>query len=484
MKTVQSGLAATALCIIGLARFGQAAPQPATPQGKAAPNVIPRVEMNHVPLRTCIKEIARQAGINYILDPSLTGHWRASDGKLIDEPEVTFQWPNVTAQDALKRVLKEHQLQMVENPSTTVARILPADRRVEEKPADQVPNGAQDKLPLIALEDMGLLDAITRLAGQAHIIPTLDPKISAACFDVVLEQVVSVRWENISPRQALAALFDNYGLLLEMGADRKSARICIKPETEVEAQKLATVRNPLQTSRANPSWPEENIYHQLTSEQTCLKALNRVVKNSGDFSAGILYMSCSVALRLHRLEDAGFLFYAANIRTEFDKALFPPVGKRGDNPLIALGLLQTEMGNRLSPALMSEPQLFARVAAKVKSWKPRVPSGFEPGWDYSRKTNEKQAEGVMAEARKEVVAQLSDLSRLLQDATYFAAFKIAQDYNLKAPNESGRPTKSAYDAACQTMEQIERQKQIVGFAAAIKSTIASSDAQPRQPGQR
>ena len=88
----------------------------------------------------------------------------------------------------------------------------------------------------------------------------------------------------------------------------------------------------------------------------------------------------------------------------------------------------------------------------------------------------------MAETRKEIVSQLGDLSMLLQDAGYFAAFKTAQDYNLKA--ESNRPTKAAYDSACQAMEQIEKEKRIVGFAAAIKSGIVRSDAEVSQPGQR
>ena len=486
MKTVRVRMAVTALFVIGVVTSGWPAPPSGNSREKAPPDEIPRVEMSHVPLREAIRNLARQAELNYILDPALSGPWRGRDGKLVDEPELTFQWRNLTALDALRKVLKDHHLEMVENPVTSVTRIVPAGKRAERKGAEQLTISAGESIPLVVIDDLPLLAGITRLASQAHLIPTLDAEISPVCFEMVLEQAVSVRWQNITASQALTALFDNYGLLLKLGPDGKSARICIDPETEAEVKKLAAARNGPNSHAgpgSAPSWPEEDLYHQLTSESKSNRALNRVLKTPEEFSAGILCVSSSVALRLHRLEDAGFLFYAGQIRAEFDKALFPPIGRGGDNPLVALGVLRVQLGNRLSPALMAEPQLFARVSAKVKSWKPRVPPGFEPGWDYSRKGNLKQAEGAMADTRTEIVSQLGELSMLLQDATYFAAFKTAQDYNLKVAGESSRPTKAAYDSACQAMEQVEKEKQIVGFAAAIKSGVARSDAEVPQPGQ-
>ena len=374
---------------------------------------------------------------------------------------------------------------MVENPATSVTRIIPAGKRVERTPADVVASHAEERMPLVVIDDLSLLAAITRLSGQAHLIPTLNAQISAVCFEAVFEQTVSFRWQNITASQALAALLDNYGLVLKLGPDGKSARICLEPETEAEAQKIVAARTPHSGVSGSPqTWPEEDLCHQLTSEAKPIRALARVLKTPEEFSAGILYISCSAALRLDRLEDAGFLYYAAHIRSEFDKALFPPIGSGGDSPLVTLGVLQAQLGSRLSPALMAKPQLFARVSARVRSWKPRVLPGFEPGWDYSKKGNVKQAEGVMADTRQEIVSQLGDLSALLQNPAYFAAFKTAQDYNLRFPDESHRPTKEAYESACQAMEQVEKEKKVVGFAAAIKGGMAASDSQLPQPGQR
>jgi hypothetical protein len=242
---------------------------------------------------------------------------------------------------------------------------------------------------------------------------------------------------------------------------------------ETDVKKPVPARNVIETGEApaaNESWPEEGLYLQLTSgEPKSSRALKRVLKTPGEFSAAILYVGCGAAFRLQRLEDAGFLLYVAHIRAEFDYALFPPIGTGEDNPLLALHALHVELGTVLSPALMAEPKSFAQVLTRVKAWQPRVPPGFKPGWEYSKKGSEKQAERAMADARKDLVAQLSDFSTLLQDAAYFAAFKTVQDYNLKVADESGRPTKEAYESACHAMEQIEKEKSIVGFAASFKS---------------
>jgi hypothetical protein len=209
------------------------------------------------------------------------------------------------------------------------------------------------------------------------------------------------------------------------------------------------------------------------------KALKRVLKTPEEFSSTILYVSCGVALRLHHLEDAGFLFYIAHIREQFDKVLFPPSGTGENETLRSLRLLHAELGTQVSPALMSEPKIFTHVLAKVKSWKPRVAPTLEPGWEYLNKGSEAQAEKAMADAREDLIAHLSELAALLQDADYFAAFRTAQDYNRKLPSDANRPTKEAYESACQVMEKIELERSIIGFATFIRTRSEVLQPAPR-----
>jgi hypothetical protein len=73
------------------------------------------------------------------------------------------------------------------------------------------PPAKNEVIPLIEMEKVPLTDAIRQLARQARLNILLDPRLSAAPFD---RMTVSIRWENVTAQEALAALLDNYGLVL------------------------------------------------------------------------------------------------------------------------------------------------------------------------------------------------------------------------------------------------------------------------------
>lgn len=71
---------------------------------------------------------------------------------------------------------------------------------------------AQDEvLPLVELENVRLPDAIPQFARTARLNVILDPRLSAPPFN---EMTVSVRWENVTAKEALLALLENYGLVM------------------------------------------------------------------------------------------------------------------------------------------------------------------------------------------------------------------------------------------------------------------------------
>jgi len=88
--------------------------------------VIPTIVMDEVPLTDAIKNLARQAGLNYILDPKVTFGPTAADGK-VTIPNISIRWENVTAQQALTTLLTTYSLQLVEDPKTKIARITVRD---------------------------------------------------------------------------------------------------------------------------------------------------------------------------------------------------------------------------------------------------------------------------------------------------------------------------------------------------------------------
>ena len=84
--------------------------------------VIPTIVMDEVPLTDAIKNLARQAGLNYILDPKVTFGPAGADGKAT-VPNISIRWENVTAEQALNTLLATYSLQLIEDPKTRIARI-------------------------------------------------------------------------------------------------------------------------------------------------------------------------------------------------------------------------------------------------------------------------------------------------------------------------------------------------------------------------
>jgi hypothetical protein len=59
-----------------------------------------------------------------------------------------------------------------------------------------------------------------------------------------------------------------------------------------------------------------------------------------------MYVATARSLDLGRLEDAGFLYYAAQLRARFDLKRFPPVDKGGDSPGVALAAVSHQVALR------------------------------------------------------------------------------------------------------------------------------------------
>ncbi len=103
------------------------AQEPGTPaagnvQTQAA-EVVPIIVIDEAPLIEAVKTLARQANINFILDPRLTNPEPGPDGQVPVPPNVTIRFENVTAEDALVSVLETYGLTLVRDPRTKVARI-------------------------------------------------------------------------------------------------------------------------------------------------------------------------------------------------------------------------------------------------------------------------------------------------------------------------------------------------------------------------
>jgi type II secretory pathway component GspD/PulD (secretin) len=92
----------------------------------AAPT-IPLIQFQDVPLTTAIEALARQANINYLLDPKIGFGQPDANGQIKAEPNLSIRWENVPAQHALEALLSNYGLQLSEDTKTKIYRITTKD---------------------------------------------------------------------------------------------------------------------------------------------------------------------------------------------------------------------------------------------------------------------------------------------------------------------------------------------------------------------
>ncbi len=90
----------------------------------AGAELVPLIVIDDVPLLDAVKNLARQAGLNYLPDPSLA--------TITNQPNVTMRLEKVSAMDALTAVLDTYKLQIVHDPRIKVSRITVKDPKAAD----------------------------------------------------------------------------------------------------------------------------------------------------------------------------------------------------------------------------------------------------------------------------------------------------------------------------------------------------------------
>jgi type II secretory pathway component GspD/PulD (secretin) len=99
----------------------------ATTTVPAAGATIPLIQFQDVPITTAIEALARQAGINYLLDPKIGYGQPDANGQIKAEPNLSIRWENIPAQHALEALLDNYGLQLVADVKTKIYRITVKD---------------------------------------------------------------------------------------------------------------------------------------------------------------------------------------------------------------------------------------------------------------------------------------------------------------------------------------------------------------------
>lgn len=194
---------------------GLLSPRPvAAAEAQSTTNLIPLIVMDEVRLPDAIESLARMAEINYILDP-----------RVPSRDTITMRLENRTAEAALSELLKKHSLTLVQNPDTAVARITHATQQVHVVSCPDC-KGTNAVEPLIVMSDVPLDQAILKIAERARLSVSIDKRITSSPLG---RPSVSFRWKQVTARQALHALVDNYDLTM---TESPGGALAIEPKAK------------------------------------------------------------------------------------------------------------------------------------------------------------------------------------------------------------------------------------------------------------
>jgi hypothetical protein len=190
-----------------------------------AEEVLPIFQVNGATLGETIRLLAKTGGLNTMIDPRLNDPARFKDGSLPLARAVTVKYENRTARQVLEAVLGQHDLRLVWNPESTVARIALKETEAESAQsarlrAEPLPKtlGSTNVLAQIVEEETPWLEAFANLVRETGLNIALDPvlagRAAAAGSAAPVLPKVEYRLSNLTALQALAALVENSALVL------------------------------------------------------------------------------------------------------------------------------------------------------------------------------------------------------------------------------------------------------------------------------
>jgi ankyrin repeat protein len=207
------------------------------------------------------------------------------------------------------------------------------------------------------------------------------------------------------------------------------------------------------------------------SEQTQEKVENPATANSLQ-----LNMAAGGALSGNRPVDAGFFFFAAQVRFQIDREVFPPAETGGNSPGILKAALSATMGPAILLALVGEPDGYPTVAERLARRSPSIAQDYDPGWKYDDRLDEATASAIVKEKLDAALESLRAKARLYGDAEYRRLAKRLQE-STRRIQEIARPevaaageeqTERKHELMAQRLAETAKQNELAGQLKAIE----------------
>ncbi|MEW6158986.1 MAG: secretin N-terminal domain-containing protein [Verrucomicrobiota bacterium] len=248
---------AVAVTMVRLLILAQEQDQPAKPPA-AAPAAaqpatdIPPIVIEDAALLDVIRFLAEQSNLKVRIDPQIMEGRKGPDGSLVPHPNVNLNLRNVTAEQALNDLLKDHKLVLQREPNSDEALLTeapaapPVVATVPDPAAGNISTNAvapgDEVLPVLPIGQMQLQEVITLLAESAKVDFLFDPKLIASTNNVLTNDFPATKFYNKSYKQALEAILLNNDLVLIADTNTQIARISRKPPPELEPLLMQVVQ--------------------------------------------------------------------------------------------------------------------------------------------------------------------------------------------------------------------------------------------------
>jgi hypothetical protein len=197
-------------------------------------------------------------------------------------------------------------------------------------------------------------------------------------------------------------------------------------------------------SKANGSAAERTEYAEF------------ILANHRQANATQLFFAARNALQSGRIEDAGFLFYAAQLRAQLDFFRNPSA-----NMQQALGAVRQVMSEAIDPVIIRDPKVYEKIFDRVKIWEIVPLETYSPGWDSNATKTPEEIKGAAASIKQGLVEYMGNGVSLFKIPAYHKAAMTVQSYNFSSPDvRDDSKSRAAYESALSTIRELERDRGI------------------------
>jgi hypothetical protein len=215
------------------------------------------------------------------------------------------------------------------------------------------------------------------------------------------------------------------------------------------------------------SLAEQTLHERFVSAverqdgKTMLNLLDEAVRDAASADWVSLFTAAQIATYAKRVEDAHYLYHAAQMRSRAEITAFPPIDA-SDIPALR-GALKQQTGEVVNPLMIAQSTEFIAAVKRLGQWRPAFAKDYRPDWQFDAASATPPAL-AMEMTRREHMASLEDLAWFLGNKKYLPALKTAQAYQAASYEEQQDPKRKAEnDAAVELMRSIEKKSGRQGF---------------------